>query len=1250
MAESVVSFLVERFGDLLIQEAVFLRGVSGQVQSMQAEMKRMQCFFKDADAIQEKNERVRNWVAEIRDVAYDAEDVIDRFILKVSSRRRGGLKGVLKRCLYIFDEKIELHKVGKRMEVIQAKIHNITNSLQNYGIRSIDHEREETSSTNESQQELRRSYSHVEEDDVIGLEKDTKALVEELIKEEVQLRVVSIVGMGGLGKTTLAKKVYNHDVIKRHFDCTAWVFISQQCRIRDVRLEILNRVVNPTNAEREINEKMKDAELVKQLYKILEGKRYLVVLDDVWSTDTWDRLRPSFPNGKSGSKFMLTTRNKAVAAHADSWSDPYELRYLTEEESWELLCSKAFPKNLSPGCPPGFEQFKQEIVGKCGGLPLAVVVVGGLLAMKKSLDEWEMVISNISPHLNKDEQEQVLGILALSFNNLPYHLKPCFLYLGMFPEDFAIPVGTLIKLWISEGFVPQPQQRAGGETMEEMAKLYLEELIHRCMVQVGERSSTRGIKTCRVHDLMRDLCLLKAREYNFLEIYNQENMEVDNSNSVAVSIAKSRRFAIHFGEQRCDTNLFEREALNLRSLLLFVPSSQLIREKQVIKDTYKYFKLLRVLEMERAVMVEGLPTEIGNLIHLRYLGLKYTHIKKLPRSIGKLRSLQTLDLRIFKGTKVPDVIWKMERLRHLYLFPSSQSNTELRIDTLRNLQTLKSVKAGSWIEKGHLAKLTNIRRLHIDDISSSEQAKAVLESPVMDRLLSLSLVLHDDDDQVTFPNLTPLRRCHHLSKLRLLGRMQPYSCDFLPPNLCKLVLVRSSLEQDQMATLEKMTNLRILSLCHGSYIRKEMISSAQGFPQLELLYLLGISDLQEWRVEEGAMPRLRRLDICGCHNLMMVPEGLRFLTTLRELEIRWMPRVFEDRLRPGGADYCKLEIIIQRGAYNSASTSISYRGGRYQGRGRGYKPSNRSNIGPTNQRGAYNSASTSISRPTCQVCGIRGHSALRCWYRFDENYQQDDDTTTDPAHHAFAAMSIQDLGDTSWIPDTGATTHASNEPGKISNLIPYSGHNKLLMGDGSPLCITHTDYSAHKLSPRSALCIFIGYSTLHKGYRCMRLTDSRVFVSRHVKFDETKFPFFTYKPATVPSTTGSNPFVFTTPSAIPLHSSPPTPPNSALANPPPIIEPLVLPEPPLDHNVQQVAPVFPSTLGPAQHPMVTRSRDGTRKSKIIAWPIVDLLVTNFFCSFALLFLESQSSQDVEIFGNFNYEEILKMYPCRSFLI
>ncbi|KAF8405340.1 hypothetical protein HHK36_010244 [Tetracentron sinense] len=204
MAEPVVSFVVERLGDLLIQEVIFLYGASEQVQRMQTKMKRMQCFLKDADTIQERDERVRNWVADIRDIAYDAEDVIDTFILKVSSRMRGGLQGIFKRYTCIFNEWIDLHKVGMQMEAIQVRIRDVSNSLQTYGIKSIG-QGEGTRSTNEWKQKLRRSYSHVEEEDVIGLEEGIKALVAELIKEEVRFRVVSIVGIGGSGKTTLAK-------------------------------------------------------------------------------------------------------------------------------------------------------------------------------------------------------------------------------------------------------------------------------------------------------------------------------------------------------------------------------------------------------------------------------------------------------------------------------------------------------------------------------------------------------------------------------------------------------------------------------------------------------------------------------------------------------------------------------------------------------------------------------------------------------------------------------------------------------------------------------------------------------------------------------------------------------------------------------------------------------------------------------------------------------------------------------------
>ncbi|KAF8389434.1 hypothetical protein HHK36_026129 [Tetracentron sinense] len=911
MAESVVSFVVERFADLLIQEADILYGATLQVQKLQIEMKHIQRFLKDADAKEIRDERVRNLVAEIRDASYDAEDVIDTFILEVATRRRrGGLRRI--------NEWMALHKVGTKMEAIQARIHHLTKVIQTFGIRNIG-EGEGTSSTNESRQELiRRSHPHIV-DDVIGLKSDSKALVEMLIKEDIRYRVVSIVGMGGLGKTTLAKEVYNHGVIRHHFDFIAWGLISQQSRMRDVIQGILKMLDKSINEEMEI---ITEEELVEKLYKFLEKRRYLVVLDDIWSTDAWDRLKHAFPNGKAGSKVLLTTRNREVAAYADPLSVPYELRYLNEDESWELLCNKAFPEKLGKGCPPGFEKFRREIGQICGGLPLAVVVVGGLLATKKDIFEWERVLSNISLHLNKGKLHQVLGILALSYNDLPYHLKLCFLYLGMFPDDFAIPVGRLIRLWIAEGFIPQPQL---GETMEEVAEQYLVELIDRCMVQAGERSSTRSFKTCRVQDLMRDLCLSKATEENFLGIFNQGNMMVDTSSSVVVvpslATAKARRYAIHFAEQRYDnTCLFERGASNVRSLLLFVPGFSIQLKEKQLKKMFKDFKLLRVLELEKVEVEGGIPTQIEHLFHLRYLRLEDMCID-LPRSIGNLRNLQTLDLRLFrtrrvritdtKRIRIPDVIWKMEQLRHLYL-PITSNTAHLRIDTLRNLQTLKHAQAGSWIEKGHLAKLSNIRNLRIKDISSTEQVKAVLESPVVGpdcRLYSLNLELKDE---MTFPSLTPLSGCPRLSKLSLYGRIgnhEPHHCDFLPPILSKLTLTCSELEQDPMAMLEKMPNLRILYMGTNSYIGKVMICSAQGFPKLEFLQLEDFYGLEEWRVDGGAMPRLRHLGINGCRNLRMVPEGLRFINTLRELDIRQMPAAFEDRLREGGADYYKVQYI-----------------------------------------------------------------------------------------------------------------------------------------------------------------------------------------------------------------------------------------------------------------------------------------------------------------------------------------------------
>ncbi|KAL0322688.1 UNVERIFIED_CONTAM: putative disease resistance protein [Sesamum angustifolium] len=920
MAEAVVSVTLETIRDLLVEEAKFYYGVRSEVEAIQQELQRMRSFLKDADSKQDTDERVRNWVAEVREAAYDIEDNVLVFVAaKVASRRSRNSRNVFRRMGCFLKEIVTTYRVGSRISDIKSKISGLTTSLQTYGIKPITDPGEGASSKNTRINDLRRSYSHVVEEDIVGLKEDIKMLVGHLVDEQKD-RVVSIYGMGGLGKPTIARKLYSHSVVRRHFDGFAWTCVSQWDK-KDIMQGILIKLI-PENREDILC--MRDEELVKQLHDVQLKKKCLVVLDDIWSGQAWESLKPAFPNSRTGegSKILLTTRNKEVAVFVDPNGFLYEPRFLSNEESWELLKKKAFPRrgddNAEFKIDPDMEKLGKEMVGPCCGLPLAIIVLGGLLITKHTLRDWQRVYENINWYLARGrghgQQQSVNDVLAFSYHDLPYQFKQCFLYFANFPEDFEIEAEKLYQFWLAEGIISQ-DERAEEETMMDIAERYLAELAQRCMVQVNVKETAGGFKNCRLHDLMRDLCISKAKDENFTKVIDSRHERRVTESYVSSNTA--RRVSVYLETNGTNFPVACSEYNHIRSAFFYAIDCK-GDFLQHMKSHLGSFKLLRVLDLQGFQYPDELPKAIGDLIHLRYLSLSYSQFKKLPSSLGALIFLETLDLEVYTTLEIPNVIWKLGRLNHLYL-PSNfltQDSAKLRLDGLSELETLVNFNT-SLCDVKDLDRLTNLRKLraaikdNLDDLPNIIKYISFTQNHLRRSSLSISCPQFCSDAELSL--LRTLLGCHRLYKLSIRGHIAKLPEHYhFSSSIAKIAFKASALSEDPMATLEKLPKLSSLTLYDSTYIGEEMVCLTKGFPRLLYLKLWGLSNLETWRIDEGAMPKLTRLVIAHCGKLEMLPDGLKFITTHQKLNVRWMPDGFKNRLRAAdgeGEDFHKVRHV-----------------------------------------------------------------------------------------------------------------------------------------------------------------------------------------------------------------------------------------------------------------------------------------------------------------------------------------------------
>ncbi|XP_059446487.1 putative disease resistance protein At1g50180 [Corylus avellana] len=429
MADNVGNVLLQQL-PLLIQGASFLSEVEDEVKSFQRELERINIFLENSNGKQGKHENVKVLVRQITEVAYEDEDVIDTFILKVEEQRKRNIAG---KIIYAIMHAKMLRDVAKKTEGLNKEIKKIYDNIEKYEI-----EKDEISVDTEAEKAMHRRRRHVEEDEVVGFLNDSYTLTNQLTyeTENSNLDVISIVGMGGLGKTTLARKIYNNDHVKSHFHSRVWVYVSQDFKTSELLLQILKSQMpisdELTTKLNGMSEEHAKVFLVEKLHKCLQGKRYFEVMDDIWKTQDWNEVKDAFPDNSNGSRILITSRIKEVALHA-SLTPPYSLQFLNKDESWKLFCKKVFQGRE---CPPELEIMGRQIPEGCHGLPLSIVVLGGLLANKeKTHRTWSKVIADVNWYLTKCKD-----ILALSYNYLPRRLKLCFLYFGAYPEDFEITV------------------------------------------------------------------------------------------------------------------------------------------------------------------------------------------------------------------------------------------------------------------------------------------------------------------------------------------------------------------------------------------------------------------------------------------------------------------------------------------------------------------------------------------------------------------------------------------------------------------------------------------------------------------------------------------------------------------------------------------------------------------------------------------------------------------------------------------
>ncbi|XP_027921471.1 putative disease resistance protein RGA4 [Vigna unguiculata] len=823
---SIAESLIAKLASRAFEEASRVVGLYDDLRDLTNTLSLVKDVLLDAQQKQEHNHELRQWLTQLKTAFSDAEDVLDEFecqtLQKKVVKAHGSRKDKVSHFFSTSNPLVFRYKMAQQIQRISTRLDNVATNRNKFTLERIEvdtrvvHRRDMT-------------HSRVSDSNVIGRKDDKEKVIELLMQQnpnddDTSLSVIPIVGIGGLGKTTLAKFVFNDNRVQEYFPLKMWVCVSDDFDIKQKIIKIINSAndsISDDAPSHQPNWNMVDLEqLQNQLKNKLSGQKFLLVLDDVWNEDRvkWVELRDLIQVSAAGSKILVTTRNPSIAAMMGTV--PFHLlKGLSDEDLLSLLVKWAF-KEGEEEKHPHLVNIGREIVKKCGGVPLAVRTLGSLLFSKFEASEWEYVRDNEVWNLSQ-KKDDILPALKLSYDLMPSYLRQCFALLSLYPKDYLYNSYEISWLWGALGLIALPKT---NRTREDMANQYLHELMSRSFLQDFENYGT--MYGFRIHDLVHDLALFVAMD------------DCLHVNSNIQNIPDKARH-LSFVESSLFSNLVTKKSAAVRTVL-FPNGVSTANCESILKTCMTKFKCLRVLDLTGATF-ETLPRNIAKLRHLRYLNISENpNIKRLPESICKLQSLQALML---------DGCMELEAL------PKG----------LRKLISLRDFSFSTKQTVFPVNEIAKLRSLEFLIVESCHNVESIFGG-------------------VKFPTLKTLfvSNCQSLKSLRLDDQNFPELETLVVDNCNNLDLEMWNGHNEEESSKMKLKLVAFSGLSQLVTWPKWLQEAANSLQSLLVLNCPNIKTLPDWL---PTLTNLKALTIRNCPKLVSLPDNMHHLSALENLRI-----------------------------------------------------------------------------------------------------------------------------------------------------------------------------------------------------------------------------------------------------------------------------------------------------------------------------------------------------------------------------